>query len=140
MEYKYKYYFKPRHSDFDVYLVAHHSKYFCWFEEARYQLFSKIPDLYEQVITTFKLPVTDLACKYIKSVSTLDEYVVKVKAVFDFQKPIIHFDYRLMDKEEKVLYAKGFTEHVFLNHENKLIIMFPEEVKQIIEKLCIVQA
>lgn len=135
MEYKYKYYFKPRLSDFDFYSIAHHSKFFCWFEEARVALFDNFPKYCVTIMNTYEMPVTNLGCKYIKKVNTMDELVISAKLKIDFDKPIVHFDYRLMDKNERILYAKAYTEHVFLDSEHTMILITPQEIKDFISEI-----
>lgn len=134
MEYKYEYRLAPRHSDFDFYQMAHHSKYFCWFEEARFALFSQLTKA-EDILLKYKLPVTNINCKYLRMVCDVGELRIKVNMVFDHEKPVIHFYYRLMDGKAKKLHAKGWSEHAFLDQDNNLLTMMPEDVVEIFHKL-----
>ncbi|RDY31939.1 acyl-CoA thioesterase [Lachnotalea glycerini] len=134
MQYRYKYYFKPRHSDMDNYGIAHHSKFFCWFEEARYESFTIFSEQFDDITKKYKLLVTKLECKYIQSVSDVKNMVVLVDVDLLLNKPILHIQYRLMDEQEKRLFAKGYTEHVFVNREGKMAMDIPAEVNLLIEE------
>lgn len=131
MEYCYEYIFKPRHTDFDVFKIVHHSKYFCWFEEARYDLFTQLPVTFESIIDKYGFPVTRVECKYIRSVSKTANMSVEVKLKVDVDTPIIHFDYRLLNSSKKILYAKAYTEHVLLDREGRLLKAYPEDVEKL---------
>jgi acyl-CoA thioesterase FadM len=45
MEISFDYSIEPRFSDFDLYGIAHHSRYFYWFEEARFYFMKEIMDM-----------------------------------------------------------------------------------------------
>lgn len=131
MEYCYKYNFKPRHTDLDVFRIAHHSKFFCWFEEARYDLFTQLPTAFDSIIDKYGFPVTRLECKYLRSVSTTANMTVNVILKVNSNTSILHFDYRLLDSTERILHAKAYTEHVLLDCEGRILKSYPEDVENL---------
>lgn len=128
MEYCYQYNFKPRHVDIDKFGIAHHSKFFCWFEDARYELFSILPPEYEPIIDKYGFPVSRLECKYIRSVNKISNMLINVKLKVNFDIPILHFDYRLLSPDERILYSKAYTEHVLLDAMGQVLHTYPEDV------------
>lgn len=133
MKFTYKYYFKPRHSDFDNYEIAHHSKFLCWFEEARYECFEQFQEYFDAITRKYIMPVTKLDCKYYQMVTSVDKMLVIVSLDVPITSSILHLNYRLMDSDEKRLYAKGYTEHVFMNEDRELVTSVPEEFLKLVE-------
>ena len=136
MEYTYKYKFRPRFADCDSYAIAHHSKYFCWFEEARFYFLFDCIKLDKKITESLKFPVVNIYCKYYKSVVYGNNYIVIAKIEFELNNPIIKFSYRLLSEDSKTLYAKGNSEHVTLDNEGNYVMEITEEIK---EKLTTIQ-
>ena len=92
MQYTFKYYFKPRHSDFDDYQIAHHSKFLCWFEEARYECFEQFKGIFDVILEKYKIPVTKLECKYYHMVSRVETMVIIMNLELPVASPVLHLD------------------------------------------------
>ena len=136
MEYTYNYIIRPRFSDIDSYDIAHHSKYFCWFEEARFYFLFNCINLEKELIATMKFPVTNIYCKYYKPVIYGNDYVIKAKVEYEIGNPIIKYSYKLVNENQKVLYAKGYSEHIALDQEGNYVMDISDEIK---EKLLSIQ-
>ena len=104
------YVFRPRFSDTDAYGIVHHSKYYCYFEEARLAL-EKHLDLKRRLPpdTDVRFPVIASSCEYRHPlVYDGTEYTVSLKCrVLGDCK--IEFDYFLTKGD--LIYAKGRTSH-----------------------------
>lgn len=132
MELLYKYKFTPRFADIDSYKIAHHSKYFCWFEEARFYLLGEILDFTKSDTVTIRSPITKLGAEYKRPVLFAEEYVIQTKFVYEYHKPYVKFEYTVMDLSEKNIFCEAYTEHVFINEQDQLYLNLP---KYILEKL-----
>ena len=135
MTYEYNYFFRPRHADFDEYKIAHHSKFLCWFEEARYECFEQFGDVFTEIGNLYKMPVTRLETKFYNPVSNTNILCARVSIDFPQNLPILKIKYRLMDKNKKCLYAKGVTEHVFADEELRILKETPEAFNKIITSI-----
>ena len=135
MIFRYDYIFRPRHSDFDEYKIDHHSKYLCWFEEARYEAFGSLGECSEELIARYKLPVTRLDCKYCRAVDSFEEKKITVTVDVPLKTPVLHISYRLTDALGKKLYAKGYTEHTFVDSDLRMLNCVPEELENIVKKI-----
>lgn len=134
MRYTYKYYFQPRYTDLDYYVIAHHSKFMVWFEEARFECFKEYKDKFEKLLNKYKLPVTKLECKYRQMVAEIKPMVVVLTIDTEMDIPILHFEYKLMDADEKKLYANAYTEHAFVS-EKGMETEIPIELKELLQEI-----
>ena len=132
MEYFYN--FKPSFSDIDLYDCAHHSKYFVWFENARIALMNDEFNLPATFILKYKFPLTDLSCKFYRSILFGEEYLIKVIVECEDNLPMIYFRYRIVGKEKGSIYAKGTTSHVIINNEGKILETIPKELLEKIQQ------
>ena len=130
MHVTFKYKFKPRFSDIDRYGIAHHSRYFYWFEEARFFWLNEI--LNASVSDQLKLyaPISNLSAEYKKPVVFEQDYVILCQVTIDDFKPIAEFKYKIMDISENTLYSIGNTEHVFTNSKGELLLEIPEYISK----------
>lgn len=133
MQYKYKYVFRPRHSDFDDYGIAHHSRFFCWFEEARYEAFEAFGEKAKILFEKYKFPLSFLNCKFSRSVDTFDKLAVIVSIDLPLECPVLAINYRLTDLSGKKLYARGITKHAFVDRDLKILNKIPTEFEDIIK-------
>ena len=130
MNVTYKYKFKPRFSDIDRYGIAHHSRYFYWFEEARFFWLTEI--LKTSVEDQLKLyaPISNLSAEYKKPIIFEQDYIIICDVTIDDFKPIALFKYKIMDVSENILYSIGHTEHVFTNSKGELLLEIPEFISK----------
>lgn len=131
----YKYYFRPRFSDMDSYGIAHHSRYLCWFEEARIEYLGCYYQDLDFSGKRFKMPVTRVEVKYIRSVTNTENMVVKLDINYREDIPLLHLDYQLMDSKETRLYAKAYTEHIIISENGDIVNQIPEELLSILRTI-----
>lgn len=128
MELQYEYRFTPRFADIDSYQIAHHSKYFCWFEDARFYLLDEIIHLSKTDALTLRSPITRLGAEYKRPVLFAQEYIIHTKFIYDYHKPYIKFEYSILDLLETMVFCEAFTEHVFINEQGQLYLNLPDFV------------
>lgn len=126
LHFSFKYSFKPRFSDIDKYGIAHHSKYFCWFEEARYYLLESILQISKENLLQLYAPIISLKAEYKKSIVFENTYVILVKVIINNFKAAAKFEYKIMDSNEEILFATGYTEHVFTKSTGELLLETPD--------------
>ncbi|MHB1391649.1 MAG: acyl-CoA thioesterase [Clostridia bacterium] len=135
MEISFKYNFTPRFSDIDSYSIAHHSGFFYWFEEARYYFLQAILKVGIEDINKLRVPVTRLGCDYKKPVYFGEVYVIITKLIIPEDKPLLRFEYNIMNSTETIGFAQGFTEHVFVNNYGGLLFKIPDFILEKLEQL-----
>ena len=127
--------FKVRFSDTDAYGIVHHSRYYFYFEEARYEftkqcinLFSGYPDG-----NSLKFHVISSSCGYRRSLEyTLEEMYIRLRfRILDGCK--VECTYEVKKEGKSIIYAKGRTVHAILENE-KLCLTVPEWIKEKIRR------
>ena len=125
-----------RFRDTDSYGIVHHSNFFCYFEEARYDFSKKILNFQEDMMDgrCVKFPVIEAYCNYRHAVKYTGEdlYVEVLFRVVNDSK--IEFRYKLTNDSGLKVYAKGNTVHAFVDNE-KLCLVIPEWFKNRITNL-----
>lgn len=127
-KYDFKYQIKPRFSDIDGYGIAHHSKFFCWFEESRFYFLESILKISKDNIMDIRALIINLKAEFKKPIVFEEKYIILVTVLCDDFKPYFKFQYKVMDLEEEILYAKAETENVFVNKNGKLLLDIPEYI------------
>jgi len=122
----FKYQFKPRFSDIDRYGIAHHSRYFDWFEEARFYWLDKVLKVSKEDQFELYTPLINLSAEYKKSIIFEQDYVVLCKVIMNDFKAMVRFEYKIMDVSEDILFSTGHTEHVFTTSNGELLLEIPE--------------
>jgi len=122
----FKYSFKPRFSDIDRYGIAHHSRYFYWFEEGRFYWLEKILKVSKENQVKLYAPIINLSAEYKKPIVFEQDYIILCNVIMDDFKPMVKFEYKIMDASENSLFSIGHTEHVFTNSEGELLLEIPE--------------
>lgn len=128
MEICFDYLFEPRFSDFDSYAIAHHSKYFCWFEEARFYFLRNILKMSNEDISDIRCPLINLSCEFKKLITYGEAYIISSQIIFDMEIAKIKFVYQIYNNDKTVRFANGVTEHVFLSSEGKLLFKMPNKL------------
>ncbi|MGG7178790.1 acyl-CoA thioesterase [Clostridium paraputrificum] len=124
---KYRYKVSVRFRDTDAYGIVHHSNFFCYFEEARYDFSKYVLKFQEDMIDgkRIKFPVLEAYCNYRHAVKYMGEelYVdVSFRTVNDSK---IEFKYTLISEDNKKVYATGRTVHAFVDENDKLCLTIP---------------
>jgi len=133
----FKYKFRPRFSDIDRYGIAHHSRYFYWFEEARFYWLNKALKLSIEEQLELYAPISNLSAEYKKPIVFEQDYIILCHVTVGDFKPTIKFDYKIMDISEDTLFSLGYTEHVFTNSKGELLFEIPEYLIEYFKSLII---
>lgn len=124
---EFTYPFKVRFSDTDAYGVVHHSRYYCFFEEARFEFTNQCLKLFDAVPQGYdlKFPVISSGCEHRHAlIYDLEEINIKLWfRILDGCK--IEFRYEVKKAKENTVYAKGYTIHAILQNE-KICLSVPE--------------
>lgn len=127
--------FKVRFSDTDAYGIVHHSRYYCYFEEARYEFTKQCLNLFSGYPegNSLKFPVISSSCGYRRSLEyTLEEMYIRLRfRILDGCK--VEFTYEVKKEGKSIIYAKGRTVHAILENE-KLCLTVPEWIKEKIRR------
>lgn len=131
---EYSYEFRVRFRDTDAYGMVHHSNFFCYFEEARYEFSKNILKLFEsQAGRNLKFPVILAECTY-KNALCYDLECCQVKLKFRVTEGIkVEFLYEIRKKGNAKIYAKGRTVHAVINEDGKLCVTLPSCLQNLIE-------
>ena len=74
------------------------------------------------------VPVIDLGCKFREPARLGDEITIKT-SVEPAEKASLTFRYELIRASDNELLAEGFTAHVLLTLDGKMIYLVPEELR-----------
>jgi acyl-CoA thioester hydrolase len=120
-----------RFSDTDLYGVVHHSNYFRWMEEARFQFTEDVLELSVNDFNKMQLqfPVTHIEGKYIKSVFARQPITVSLVLYYNNTTKLI-FRYEIKNDEGQSVF-RGKTEHV-LTKDNEMLLALPEYLEKFI--------
>ncbi len=117
-----------RYAETDQMGRAYYANYFVWFEVGRTSFCKARGFSYaelERRTGTF-LPVVETVCRYHRSLSYDDEFIVRTR-VTEFRSRAMTFDYQVLDAEGRLV-ATGFTRHLFTG-ENGRPKVFPLEYR-----------
>jgi len=119
---------RVRYEETDQMGVVYYANYFIWFEMARTELF-RVNDLEYKTIEeqdNLYIPVIEASCKYKVSLKYDDLIDIHVK-LSQMTRIKIIFEYTI--KKESIIVATGITEHVFTDHNSK-IVSIPKKIKE----------
>ena len=71
-------------------------------------------------------PIISLKAEYKKSIVFENTYVILVKVIINNFKAAAKFEYKIMDSNEEILFATGYTEHVFTKSTGELLLETPD--------------
>ncbi|HAU86658.1 MAG TPA: acyl-CoA thioesterase [Lachnospiraceae bacterium] len=131
----YTYEFQVRFRDTDAYGIVHHSNYFCFFEEARYEFSKVMLGMYDgnEDMEELKFPVLKAECEYRHALEyDMKDYIINLKFRIEGESKI-EFRYELCRKDEKKVYARGKTVHGILDKNDKLCLVIPQWLRNQIE-------
>ena len=115
-----------RYAETDQMGRAYYANYFVWFEVARTTYCKARGFSYaelERRTGTF-LPVVETVCRYHRSLSYDDEFIVRTR-VTEFRSRAMTFDYQVLDGEGRLV-ATGFTRHLFTGEDGRPKVFPPE--------------
>jgi len=119
---------RVRFAEVDSLHVVHHSRYWMWFEEARYQFLYALLDLTPAAITDLgvALPLIAAECRYGRAVRWGTDVVVRVWLEPQRAAKLV-FRHELVDAHDpSIQYATARTTHVFTDRQLRLRATVPE--------------
>ena len=121
-------------ADIDSMGVVYYSHYLDWFERGRTEFFREMDLPYTEVVKHgIVTPVSEVYCKYHKS-ALYDDVVQIETTVSSFKRVTIVFDYEVYRKDDRTLLVSGYTRHVFLDINGK-IVKIPGFIREKIKSL-----
>lgn len=130
--------FKPRFAETDMMQVVHHSRYWVWFEEARFAFLEEVLGMSVGDLETSKifLPVIECGCTYINKIKWGREFLIIT--VLEIQKSpyfIFHQEiYSSQDMNRSNPICKSFVKKAFVDEHFKLKLQMPKFFKDSIER------
>ncbi len=119
--------------DTDAMAVVHHSNYIRWFEIGRVEYLRSIGITLDDLMEDgYVFPITEVSAKYRSPARFDDELTIETIATA-LTKAKMAFDYRITDKEGKVL-VTGHTQNVFTSRETGQIVRLPAKYYEKLEK------
>ena len=128
---------EPRFVEIDMMQVTHHSKYWIWFEESRWNFLEKILEI---SIKTFReqeilMPVVDCECKYKKPVLWNKPVILETKLEI-IESSRFNFVYELFSKENRnLIFSTASTKHVFIEKDFSLKLQMPSFIKDKVNEM-----
>lgn len=128
--------FSVRFAEIDMIRVVHHSRYWIWFEEGRFNFLNKVLNITtdDVLCSGLFLPVIDCKCAYLSSVKWGDH--VKVVTRIDMN----HSAYLIFNHEVYILFenkcklaCKASIKHAFVDKDFNMKLRIPS----FIEKKCV---
>ena len=109
---------RVRYVDTDQFGAAHHSRVYCWFEEARTELLRALGRPYGEfeAAGTF-FPVSEAGCRY-RRLARFDALLHVTIETIEVGGASLRFTYRVSEGDVEI--ADGFTEHACVNREGKV--------------------
>lgn len=134
---KYIHEFRIRFGDTDAYGIVHHSNFYNYFEEARFQFSADYLGFSEDMAnnSAVKFPIIESSCIYRNPLKfSLDYYIIELEfRIVESSK--LEFKYVIKDINKKKKYAYGKTVHVIVDEQNKLCVDMPEWLDEKIKLL-----
>lgn len=106
---------RVRYADTDQMAVAYHGSYVRWFEEGRTEMLRARGMSYREVEEAgFRMPVLELACRYLGPARYDDELAIETTLV-ELGRASLRFEYRVSRAADGGLLASGTTRHCFID-------------------------
>lgn len=126
---------KVRFCDVDSFDVVWHGHYLQYFEIGRLELsgkFSLTPDYIKR--SGYIAPVVDLGCRFRVPARYGDEIIIKT-TVDPSETGSLTFRYELLRASDGAVLAEGYTTHVLLTIDGKMIYTVPDELRKPVEDM-----
>lgn len=115
-----------RFSEVDMMGIVWHGNHIKYFEDGREHFGKKYEIGYMEVHRRgFVIPVVDIQCSYKRSIPYETTVIVETKYINSPAAKII-FEYRLIDKHTRDVYATGKSVQVFLTKDGDLHLTVPD--------------
>ncbi|MEY9975865.1 acyl-CoA thioesterase [Lysinibacillus sp. RC79] len=117
----------PRFSDTDAYGIVHHSNHYKMLEEARINYANCVLDLSMEDFNDlgYKFPVIKSECNYKVPIYYGD--TLNIDIIFSIEKAArLTFSYTIYNERTKLIHATAKTCHVFMKHDGKLCLTYPD--------------
>lgn len=126
---------RVRYAETDKMGVAYYANYFVWFEVGRTERLEKAGIPYRIMEDEYRiiLPVVEAFARYRKSV-VFDETIEIITRIKDVASKKLTFEYKIL-KETGEVSCEGYTVHLAVNPEGK-VISFPPEVYEKLRLAC----
>ena len=110
---------KVYYRDVDQMGVVYHTRYLEYFEESRTELLSSIGLSVSKIEEAgIKLPVVTSYCKFFRGANFEQDLIVK-STIKTSPKAKLKIYYEITLSKQSDLLVQGYTEHAFVNKENK---------------------
>lgn len=110
---------RVRYAETDQMRVAHHSRYFEWFECGRTEMMRQLGYPYRQLeLDGYMLPIIEVGCRYIQP-ATYDDRIQIITEMKQMPRIRIKLEYKILRLPDRSLLGEGFTIHAFMNREGK---------------------
>jgi acyl-CoA thioester hydrolase len=121
------------YGDTDAMGIAYYANYLRWFEMGRSELFRAM-DLTYTVIEAkgIFLPVAEVFCKFLNPVR-YDDILIIETSLDTRVRAGMKFDYRLLNEDETVSIANGYTQHAFMDQKGR-VVRPPAFLRKVIAK------
>jgi acyl-CoA thioester hydrolase len=130
---KHKTTYRVIYGDTDNMGYAYNANYLRWFEIGRGEMFRNLGLTYKVIESKgFFLPVSEIHCKFLSPVKYDDLLVIETTLDTAFRGGM-KFDYSIFDEEEKLVRAKGYSKHAFVDKSGR-IIRPPGFIAEIVKK------
>lgn len=112
--------FHVRYAETDAMAVVHHAAYLVYFEEARSHYMRELGSDYANIEREgFRLPVTEVAIRYVGSLRYGD--LVRVRVWVEENKSRrIRFAYAVRKEEDDAVLVTGSTQHIWTDHDGRV--------------------
>lgn len=111
--------------------VVYHANYLKWFEVGRTELFRDMGIVYADLEKEgYFFPLTESYCRYLFPARYDDIIIVETKLEY-LKRSIARFTYQIWNENKDKILVEGYTRHVFLNSNGKIV----RAPKELINKL-----
>lgn len=117
---------RVRYADTDQMHFIYNGKYTEYFEVGRTEMMRNIGLSYNEIeMNGYMLPLLELSVKF-KNPAYYDDLLSIRSFVTELPKFKVKISYEIFRTDKKILVAEGFTEHVFMNKENRKAVRPPD--------------
>lgn len=122
-------------TDIDMMQVVHHSKYWIWFEEARFDFFNRVLDVSVSQIRESRIlmPVIDCDCRYISTILWDQQVFIETRLELS-NAPYFNFFYEIHSVSNSKLLSKGRTKQAFIDKNFNLKLKMPQYLSEAITR------
>ncbi len=117
-----RYPLRVRYADTDQMGFAYYGNYLRWFEIGRAEMLRSLGRSYRSIEQDerVRLPVLEAGCRYLEP-ARYDDAVFVETGVAELRRASVRFGYRVVRESDGRRLAEGFTEHCFMNPQDRPI-------------------